>query len=76
MWMESYTPENCLSNFEAYYGTSFPEATASLQRMYNNLYPAAILEVAKQSLAKTESTNGLYSEKFGFLYLFFYSQVV
>ena len=22
MWMESYTPENCLSNFEAYYGRS------------------------------------------------------
>ena len=70
MWMEFYTPEDCLSNFEAYYGTSFPEATASLKRMYNNLYPAAILEVANQHLDKAESTNGQYSKKFGFLYTY------
>lgn len=70
MWLRSYSPENCLSNFEAHYSSSFPESMASLKRIYNNLYPAAILDVAKRFFEKAESTNGQYSTKYGFLYTY------
>lgn len=70
MWLEVYSPEDCLTNFDALYGTIFPEAIVSLKRIYNNLTPAAILKIAQQNLDKAESTNGQYSKKYGFLYTY------
>lgn len=71
MWLEGGTiPENFLGNFDRFYGATFPDVLIALNRIYDNLYPDAIKEVAQQRLEKAESTNGKYATKYGYLYTY------
>lgn len=70
MWLSSYDPENYLSNFGAYYGDAFPDAFNVLNRIYDNLFPVRLREVASEYFVKAEAENGHYSQINGLLYTF------
>lgn len=66
LWLNYFKPDSYINQVENSYGATFPDAVISLRRIYNNLYPQALMEVSKQFFEKAESTNGHYSSKYGF----------
>ena len=70
LWLNYFKPDSYINQVENSYGATFPDAVISLRRIYNNLYPQALMEVSKQFFEKAESTNGHYSSKYGFLYTY------
>ena len=60
LWLDYFQPDSYINQVENSYGATFPDAVISLRRIYNNLYPQALMEVSKQFFEKAESTNGHY----------------
>lgn len=67
-WLPIRDPGSAISLFSRLYGATFPEALPVLQRIYDNLFPAAIEEAAGQKMEDAEMDNGQYSKAYGFLY--------
>lgn len=70
MWLPSYQPENLVSTFDQYYGNKFPEVVKTLNRIYDNLFPASIIDMANQKMKEAEADNENYAVANGFLYTF------
>lgn len=74
-WL-SFPPTTLISYFDRFYGSMFPGVVKTLNRIYDNLFPAGIVVVAERKLKEAEAENGNYSVNHGFLYTFDAAQKV